>query len=230
MTTVLTAWVEGNGLRRDRRGALGLALLALVICVASLIGGSIVQGALHLGLQMGWGQQLAAALAAVGVAAALKETRALLGLRWPESRAWGWALVVGLSIGLLGVGVDALAPSESAPRTLEYFLYEATAPGLGEELSMRGPWLCLLLVGLSRWRSRAMPAVLLLLSALPFVGLHLLEPMPAFKFALVSLYTGYAAVTLGWLRLQSGSIWPAVLAHNIANVGGSLMGLALLGR
>ncbi len=226
----LDRWIERNGLRTDRRWAPLLAPIALALCIGSLILGSELQRALKLPLVMGWGQQLAAGLMALLLAALLREFRPQLGLRWPPRAAWGQALGLGLSIALVGLGVEVLSGPEPAPRGLEYFLYEATAPGLGEELSLRGPWLCLLAVGLARWRPPAAGVWLLLLASLPFALLHVLEPMPLLKLSLILGYTLYAGIGLAWLRLSSGSIWPAVLAHNIANVANGLLSLWVLGQ
>lgn len=223
----LNQWIQANGLNPARRGALWQAPLALALAIAALIGGSVLQGMLKLPVVMGWGQQLAALLASVLIAWALGESRALLGLRWPARQAWLQAVGVGLSITAVGWVAERFLPPDPAPLTIEYFLYEATMPGLGEEFSMRGAWLCLLVVGLSRFeRLPGRAALALGLSALPFAALHVLE-VSGLQLVVIFLYTFYAAVVLGWLRLSSASIWPAVLAHNVANVAGGLISLLL---
>ncbi|MDT8999566.1 CPBP family glutamic-type intramembrane protease [Paucibacter sp. APW11] len=226
-TNHLHQWIQANELDPARRGALWQALLTVALAIAALIGGSIVQGMLKLPVVMGWGQQLAALLASVLIAWALGEPRALLGLRWPARQAWLHAVWVGLSITAVGWVAERFLPPDPAPLTIEYFLYEATMPGLGEEFSMRGAWLCLLVVGLSRFeRLPGRAALALAISALPFAALHVLE-VSGLQLVVIFLYTFYAAVALGWLRLSSASIWPAVLAHNVANVAGGVISLLL---
>lgn len=114
-----------------------------------------------------------------------REFRPLLGLRLPPRAAWALAIGVGLSITAVGLVAELIMGHQKAPYGLEYFAYQALAPGLGEELSLRGPWLALLAVGLARWRVKDAAAWVLLLSALPFALLHVLEPMPTLSLALI---------------------------------------------
>jgi membrane protease YdiL (CAAX protease family) len=57
------------------------------------------------------------------------------------------------------------------------------------------------------------PVVALVVAALAFAAAHLvLSPSPA------SALTFLPGCLFGWLRLRSGSAWPAVAAHAVANV------------
>ncbi len=51
----------------------------------------------------------------------------------------------------------------------------------------------------------------LLLAALPFAALHLLE-LSGLTLLSAFIYTLFAGVLLGWCRMVTGSIWPCVIA------------------
>ena len=207
-----------------RRFALTLAMLFLVLYIAAVVAGSALQSALHLPLSMGWFQQIAATATAVLFAFALREPRAQLGLRRP-TRGWLMtAILAGAAIAIGGVLASRALPPDHTQYSLEYFVYEATAPGLGEEFGLRGPWLALVLVGAaqSRWLRRVPGWIVLGFAAVPFAALHILDSS-GLKLVVLFGFTFFAGVVLQWARLRNNSVWTAVLAHNLANFVPSFM-------
>jgi uncharacterized protein len=222
-------WIGLRDFTVKRRWAIGLAILAFVLYFAAVVAGSELQDRVLPNLSMGWLQQVASALMAIGVATALGKPTQLLGLVRPEGQWIKVAIGVGISIALLGTLADWLTPTPSSTHDVEYFVYQATMPGIGEELGFRGLFLGLLTTaGVQQGWPRAGGFWLLATAALPFTLLHLLE-LDGMALLTMSIYTFYAAIALGWTRMVSGSIWPAVVAHNIANVAGGLVSLASAG-
>lgn len=118
------------------------------------------------------------------------------------------------------------------PHSREPLLYEATMPGLDEELFFRGLVLALLKeVFPKKWIVLGAPmgwpvAVITLL----FTWLHVLHVGPDLRphaetaiLPMVSLL-GFGFL-VAWIRERTGSVWWAVFAHNVANVA-----LVLLAR
>jgi membrane protease YdiL (CAAX protease family) len=217
-------WIDLNGLDRSRRWPLAVALMSFIIYFAAVVLGSIVQPVIPLGWHMGWMQQAVSAIAILVLASLLGERNALLALRRPPNKAWIWATLIGLSIAAMGaLASQLLLKPEHALVDTEYLIYQATMPGLGEELGLRGLWLSLLLVGFAKWQKLDVPAwAVLVMAAVPFAALHVLERAGR-DLWLVASFTLYAGVVLGWLRASTASIWPAVLAHNIANLVSALL-------
>lgn len=157
---------------------------------------------------------------------------AALGLQRPGLR--GWPLALGVPIAVLGVaygvvralGVATLTPPrvESVPAYLADLVASivlvALVGGIGEEIGWRGYML-------PRLRSLGLlPA--LLLSGLAHGLFHLpailwtpyyhaqgesLVVLPLFLATLTA-----AGVCYGYLRLTTGSVWPAALAHSTFNI------------
>lgn len=149
-----------------------------------------------------------------------------VGLRWP---APGSRWLVGLVI--VAFGLFQLANGYSIrhhhPRpTLEALCYELTMPGLAEELFSRGVLLGLL--------SRAFPRSLPLLGArtswggvasvllfvlghiFNFAGPLAIQPSVHFSPEMV-VGIGLWGTLFLWVRERTGSVWAAVLAHNVGN-------------
>lgn len=171
---------------------------------------------------------------------------ASLGLHRSGIRYWPVAVLVPLFIVVLGAvviaGTDAARwqPSSTAaglgPRTLfGYFLvnvlYASLTVSLTEEIGWRGYLLphladlgnrrALLLSGLMHgvWH---LPVILLTSLYHPVGSRWVVVPM--FLVAVTALGVFY-----GWMRLRTGSIWPAVLAHSAHNVAIAWMGQLLAG-
>lgn len=204
------------------------AVLGFAFYLACVIGGSMLQGALNLGLEMGWGQQILSAIAVLFLAMFMKDWKSILAWRWPEPFWLRWSVIAGLAIAVAGLVVGLAIGEQPQRHGIEYFAYEATMPGLAEELGFRGLLFgCLLAAFGSRPRSPFVIWTAAIVQAIPFAALHGLE---ASGFRLLGLfcYTAFAGVVLAMVRLKTGSILPAIVGHNIANVAGGLIDMILL--
>jgi membrane protease YdiL (CAAX protease family) len=140
-----------------------------------------------------------AALAAAGVLPAgllIDEVAYLL------HRAWPGFFDTGTLDAFSGVFADS-APGAFVLVTLAVSL----GPALGEELFFRGLVLRAFGRSLPAWSAIGLSAVL-------FGALHL-DPLQGTGAVLVGVYLGY-------IVLATGSLWPAVLAHGLNNLGCSL--------
>jgi uncharacterized protein len=149
------------------------------------------------------------------------------GIARPQSLFWfGVALLVGVVLPPLGGVLTALlAHGHALTQNVEELGHNASTGfriplaiiivGVGplvEELLFRGVLLAALMRRLSMTQSIAICALLFALVHLQ--GLHFQW------YALPSLLL--LAVALCWLRLQSASLWPAVLAHSVYNLFGMI--------
>lgn len=161
-------------------------------------------------------------LLALAVPAAFEAKR--MGLRLPESkRSWcetGVTCVLYLVIGvplilLMGAhfGLTADAPT---------YAYEATMPGLGEEIMYRGVMLMLLNEAFGRpWKFAGIQFGwgFIIVSAL-FGFLHGMDAPSVDKIQIVwsgMIFPALTGIVLAWLRKRTGSVWTGVVFHNFVN-------------
>jgi uncharacterized protein len=108
----------------------------------------------------------------------------------------------------------------SAPST-ETLAFQATMPGLAEELIYRGI-LPALLLGLlnSRGPVEGIPWTVIIATSLLFGAWHGLRYFDgAFSFELLAaLFPMLGSIAGGWLRFKTGSLVLPILGHNFANV------------
>ena len=215
---------------RWRRVAALLAIPLFAFYFGGVVGGSILQGMALPSAQMGWGQQIGGIVAVAIAIATLRGRRALLALFIPE-RPWLMrSIVVGLSVTAAGWLAGDLIGDPVERHGLEYFAYQATMPGLSEELGFRGLVLGVLVAALAgRSRSAFNVLAILITAAVPFAALHILD-RSGVALVVLSCFTLYAGVAFGWLRLTTGSLLTAILAHNLANVASGLLDNLLLWR
>ncbi|MEZ5945970.1 MAG: CPBP family glutamic-type intramembrane protease [Hyphomonas sp.] len=204
------------------------AVLGFFVYFAGVVIGDIAQGVLAPPLSLGWGQQIFGALFVFGFAKLIGRSTGILALKEPTGLWPFWmVLVVILIVGAsqLAGGMLGLSPEAHG---VEYFAYQATMPGLSEELGFRGLLLGLLFCALRRHTQAGWAALLaVVLAALPFGALHLFE-YSGREFLIVFTFTAFAGILLGGLRLVSGSLWPSILAHNVANVLIGVVDMVLL--
>jgi membrane protease YdiL (CAAX protease family) len=134
------------------------------------------------------------------------------------------AALVTVALCALSWGAEAWM-SDGTDTSLERMLFQATMPGIDEELFTRGLLLGMFMRAFSdRWNLAGAPvgpsiaAVTFLFAAghsLAFAGgvLHF--------DALAFVLTGALGFGLAWLRLRTGSLAAPIIAHNLINVGNS---------
>lgn len=136
--------------------------------------------------------------------------------------ALGWtALFVGVSVAiqfLVFFGPDDVV-------TVEALLYQATMPGIAEELVYRGVFLTLLMLALggdltkesSSWRAREV-LLPVLITSFHFGIVHALSYDGAVQFDVMSfLFPFIGGLVWAALRLETGSLLFPILAHNGGN-------------
>lgn len=153
-----------------------------------------------------------------------------LALRAPAAGAWPWAIVTAIAGFFAAGAINALNQLLVGPEMAGRFditpLFDVRSPlegallvvgvallaPLGEELLFRGYLMRV-------FKARHGKGVALFLTSALFAIVHF---NPASLFALFSL-----GVVFGLLRLWTGSIWPAILAHAVQN--GAASALVLTG-
>lgn len=161
--------------------------------------------------------KLYAIVAVLVMAALLRMPRSELGLvMGTGARArLGWIVCIGLVAALAGLAL--VMPGERAPWST--LAYQATLPGLAEELFYRGLLLALLMRAFAPAGDRAAVVTAAVMVTALFVQAHVLiagdgrvEVHPA--GGTTSLIVGTVLV---WLRLRTGGLAAPVLLHNSVN-------------
>ena len=135
--------------------------------------------------------------------------------RWDRKAMIGWVSLAALALILIGLAVAA--PDQ--PSAWDERLYQATLPGLDEELFYRGLLLALLLKAFDAVPGRLAwlaPAVIITLA---FTGAHALvveDGVLALRPSGIASPL-IAGTLLVWLRLQTGGLLAPVLLHNTIN-------------
>jgi len=103
----------------------------------------------------------------------------------------------------------------------ETFAYQATMPGLDEEILVRGVFLAIFTRAFGQWRtgrtiSFGWPAVL---TSLMFGFLHVAGVSSAgVEFYWSQMTAAGVGLALWYVRERTGSVWPAVVLHNVYNL------------
>lgn len=216
-------WRGVVSLNTYRKRAVLWAIISFVVYFSSVIAGSVFQKALGLKLQMGWGQHIVSIIVVLIFASFFKKPKDLLGLSIPQYNKWlSISFLTAFFVIIVNIITRMVGDVPAELGSLEYYIYEATLPGLGEELGLRGLVFGFLLYYAKQENlsSKGIWA-LMILQALPFGLLHLFQ-VSGVEAILVFLYTTFAAIALAWLRAKTGSIIPSIIAHNLINVFGSL--------
>lgn len=172
-----------------------------------------------------WDGKLYSLALAAMVIVALRLTPRQLGLAWPQAKL-RLATVVSLAYIAWATWLGHHFGTSHSPETLAF---QATMPGLAEELAYRGLAPALLL-SLAQRGGRADPPHLAVILATAAVfglwhGLSTSQGAIAMDWMSAAL-TGFGGLVAGWLRFATGSLLFPVLVHGVANVafqlGGSL--------
>ena len=171
-----------------------------------------------------WDGKLAALLLALVVLAVLPtRLRAQVGIfRIPHRATWIPLIAIAGAICALAFARTALF-SSSAPFEIETIAFQATMPGLHEELAFRGVWWVLLAFALDPGQisEGKIPRWTLLATSLLFGAVHAIDLTAQGEVAIDWLFFAATALS-GWLYgLLQGigrAIWIPVVAHNLANI------------
>lgn len=202
-----------------RLSSLALALLLFVLVVAALAAGSLLQAVALPVLKWNFvGMLLALAVTLAFLALVPRVDRENAGLvwRWSFGRHLVPALVVTALLVALNVWQNSAGGAEASfaeGPAWQAWLYQATLPGPVEEIAFRGVLLALLDQALPpRWR---VGGVLMgwgaVIQAVLFGLGHFTGGVAA------GLFSVLFGLVVAWLRYASGSVWPAVFAHNATN-------------
>lgn len=208
--------------------AFAAAMLALLFYWAAIVAGAEVQGTLpgFAGLEWNWVGKIVttiAVLLAIALIPAVDREDVGLRLR-PKRGSVGPALVGVAMVCALSWGAEIWA-NDGRDLSAERLAFQALMPGLDEELFFRGLFLALLLRAFSeRWSLFGAPvgpaaAVVTFIFAAGH-GLRVAEGAIQFD-ALAFGLTGAIGFGLLWIRQRTGSVLPAIAAHNLVNFGNS---------
>jgi len=159
-------------------------------------------------------------------------SRRELGLRWGNTRYafLAFALPVGVSVLVYGivwlVGLGDLDREGLASRTPELFfiltfgVVFSTVESLGEELGWRGFLVMEFAGSMSFTKTAVVSGVIWSAWHYPsmFVLAYRGEAPHAFEVVGLTLQLIAGSFVLAWLRLRSGSVWPAAIFHGVHNI------------
>lgn len=143
-----------------------------------------------------------------------------VGFTRPTSN-W-WFPVTAIILASLALQL-AVGPVAHIPVTVETFLFQAIVPGLDEELLFRGVLFALIVAALPAEKERLSMAVTwaVFVTTLLFGVAHGVHVSPSLAVTVdpaAIVYTAITGALLGWVRVHTGSLWPAILLHNGINV------------
>jgi membrane protease YdiL (CAAX protease family) len=163
-------------------------------------------------------------LLALALPAAFPAVR--MGLKLPEPKSRWRALPIACVLyALIGIPIMLLMGARFGLNTdLPRAVYEASMPGLGEEIMYRGLMLMVLNEAFGRpWKLAGIEFGwgFVIISAL-FGIVHGIEVKTGAAFAVnfywsAMIFPAATGVVLAWLRERTGSVWPSVLFHNFVN-------------
>ena len=204
------------------------AMLALLFYWAAIVIGAEAQGAIPglADLKWNWaGKIVTTAAVLIAIAAIPSVTREEVGLRLrlkPDSA--GPALVGLALVCALAWGMEMWA-NDGRDLSPERLVFQALMPGLDEELFFRGLFLTLLMWAFrERWSLFGAPmgpaALVVTFIFAAGHGLAVADGAVRFDPATFAL-TGALGFGLLWIRQRTGSVLPAIAAHNLINLGNS---------
>jgi membrane protease YdiL (CAAX protease family) len=153
-------------------------------------------------------------------------TPAKVGLNAPTSKGMVLAAMIGITYTVFCL-LEWTITKQLPPKDMLNFqtmLFQLTLPGLAEEFFMRGILLAILNHFFTRrWRiANVNWGIGAVLVTLLFIFGHIFtlnqtDHLLAFHFDNLNFDIIFLSVTLIFLREKTGSIWPGVLLHNLAN-------------
>ena len=209
-----------KSLSEERKKPLIWAILFFIVYICAAILGSEIQTILKLDFKMGWVQQMLSAIAILLFAYFFKAPRQLLALEKPKDKNWlKYTIFIGVTFSIWNLFTSILSNDPTVNSGLEYYLFELTMPSFSEEICLRGAVLGFILYyvkqsGLSNFKIW----IIVIIQVLPFAIAHLLHVESFGEGLRIFLFTFSAGLGLSWLRIKTGSIFPAMIAHSIINV------------
>lgn len=222
----LVALLMSGQFRSSRAWLLCLAAIGAVSVnvVAMSIGASL--GSLMPGFEYNWiGKAIGILLTLVMYFLLPRSLRAEAGI-FAMPKTADWRSTVAVSVGLLLIfWMIAYVFRDGKPLTGETILFQATMPGLDEEMMYRGVLLALLVGALGKPLSVA--GIRIGWGALPVVAFFGLAHGLTQALSTDTVASIVAATVMGagfvWLKERASSIWVAVIVHNLANIGSSIV-------
>jgi membrane protease YdiL (CAAX protease family) len=222
-TAMVAAWLRLTG-RTVRWGPLLWAGVSFAIYIVALRSRSVLpRPGLIAGLELNW----------VGKSLSLLSTCAILrllpsvsfreaGVTWDQAAGSLRPAIAVSVITILSATVASAMISSSPNLSWEWLLFQATMPGLDEELFLRG--LMLLLFHQAFGKNMSMAGAEtgwgLWLTTVLFGLLHGVawaDGSLQINIAAI-VFTGFVGLVAGWIRERTGSLVVPVLFHNVFNV------------
>lgn len=218
-----------RSLTEERKKPLIWALIFFIVYISAAIFGSEIQKALQLDFKMGWVQQIVSAIAILFIAYFFKAPQQLLALKKPKEKNWlKYTIFIGVLFSVWNLVTSMISNDPTANSGLEYYLFELTMPSFSEEIGLRGAVLGFLLYYVKQSGSPNFKIwTIVILQAFPFAIAHLLHVESFNEGLSIFLFTFSAGLGLSWLRIKTGSIFPAMIAHSMINVLDNLLGYLL---
>jgi len=211
----------------DRKVAVALALLgAFYVGLDDLVTGlpRMISVLGVPGAKWNWSGKILSLVLSALVIAALRMSPAAVGLTLRQSHKNIGALAVLLFV-VWGACLGFLFKPGQAD--LETFLFQATMPGLAEEIVYRGICPAILLGPIPQREPVAgIPWVVILATSIVFGIWHGLGYSGgSFSFdTLSALFPFVGSIAGGWLRFKTGSLLVPILGHSVANVAFHIAG------
>ncbi len=211
-----------------------LAAFAAKLCyfVAIFLGAGLIPLEPVFGeLQFNWSGKIVSVGATLVMVAALlivsrRMTPAALGLTLKQNEGSVVPALIATALMTAGlIGVQLLAGDGGDPST-ERLLYQATMPGVDEELFFRGLFLALMVAAAPSRDYRLLGAPInvggLLVTLMFGLGHSLFWNGESLAFdPAIFIITGALGFGLLWIRMRTGSVVIAILAHNVINFAAS---------
>jgi membrane protease YdiL (CAAX protease family) len=218
-----------KSLTEERNKPLIFAIIFFIVFFCALILGSEIQKILKLDLKMGWGQDIVSTTAILLLAFFFKAPKQLLALEKPKDKNWlKYTVFIGVIFSILNLFTSIFSNDPTVNSGLEYYLFELTMPSIAEEIGLRGAVLGFILYYVKQsGLSNSKIWIIVIIQVLPFAIAHLLHVESFGEGLRIFLFTFSAGLGLSWLRIKTGSIFPAMIAHSIINVLGNILGCLL---
>jgi hypothetical protein len=147
-----------------------------------------------------------------------------IGLKLPAPRAWRTLLITCVLYALIGIPVMLLMGAHfGIDGDLPTFAFQASMPGLAEEIMYRGLMLTLLNEAFGRpWKFAGIRlgwGFVIVTAMFGMVhGVDAKSPGDVHIYWSGMIFPALTGAVLAWLKERTGSLWPCVLFHNFVNV------------